>query len=78
MMEEEIKSLKLEIEVLKKRIVYLEKIENRRKIVKIIKVVAIVIIIIVAAIYGYKLYKEIVNYYNQIQNFMENPLKAFM
>ena len=77
-MEEEIKSLKLEIEVLKKRIVALERIENRRKTVKIIKYAIITIIIIVAAIYGYKLYKEFIDYYNQIQNFMENPLKAFM
>ena len=76
-MNEEIKELKLEIEVLKKRIAVLEGIENRRKIVKIIKAVIVVALIIAIAIFGYKLYKDLLNYYNQINNMVNNPLSIF-
>lgn len=77
-MNDDIKNLKLEIEVLKRRIASLEAIERRRNIVKIIKVVIIIIIVIVIFIFAYKWYNEIMDFYNQVKNFMNNPLKSFM
>lgn len=77
-MEEELKNLKLEIQVLKKRISYLEAKERNRKIGKIIKIVFIAILLIVIAIYGYKWYKQIMDYYNEIKNFIDNPVKSFL
>lgn len=77
-MEEEIKNLKLEIKVLKQRISELEAKERNRQIFKIIKSIIIVVIIIVIAIYGYKWYQEISNYYNEIKNVLDNPLQGFL
>ena len=76
-MNDEVKNLKLEIEVLKKRIAVLEGIENRRKIIKIIKAVIFVSIIIAIIIFGYKIYNNIMNYYNQLNNMVNNPLSIF-
>ena len=77
-MDEEIKNLKLEIEVLKKRIAHLEGIENRRKIVKIIKIVIIVVMIVAIGIFAYQWYGKIMDYYNQINNYLNNPLQGFL
>ena len=77
-MNDDIKNLKLKIDILKKRVNYLETIERRRKISKIIKIVVIVIIIIIIGIFAYKWYKEIMDFYNKVKNFMNNPLKSFM
>ena len=77
-MEEEIKKLKLEIEVLKRRINELEKVERHRKLKKIIKIVFTLIIITIVFIFAYKWYKEITDYYNQINDFLNNPLKSFL
>ena len=76
-MNEEINNLKLEIEILKKRITELELIERRRQIVKIIKAVLITLIIIVIVIFAYKWYKEINDLYSEVSNFLNNPLKIF-
>ena len=75
---DEIKNLKLEIDVLKRRISVLEAKERRRMIVKIIKIIIIMAIIVVIAIYGYKFYQQLVDYYNQIKSFTENPLQSFI
>ena len=77
-MENEIKNLKLEIDVLKKRISTLERIENRRKIIKIIKISIILIILGIIIYFGYKWYNEMINYFNQIKDFMNNPLKSII
>ena len=75
-MEEEIKNLKLEVKVLKERIAHLEAKERTRKIIRIIKIVIILAIIIVIIIYGYKWYQDMMNYYNQIKDFVDNPIKS--
>lgn len=77
-MDDEVKKLKLEIDVLKKRISELEKIERKRKIVKIIKIVLIVIIVVIIGIFAYKWYQEMTDYYNQIKDFVNNPLKSIL
>ena len=77
-MDEEVKKLKLEIEVLKKRVAELERIERNRKIVKIIKVVIIIVILVVIFIFIYKWYTDIMNNYNKIQEFINNPLKDLL
>jgi len=77
-MEDEIKELKLEIGVLKKRIAHLEGIENRRKIFKIIKVTISIIILIAIALLIHSFYKQISDFYNSIVDFYNNPLKPFM
>ena len=60
-MEKEIDNLKLEIQVLKERVAYLEAKERTRNIIKIIKIVFVVILLIVIGIYGYKLYQPFCN-----------------
>ena len=77
-MEDEIKDLKLEIEVLKKRVAALEAKERNRKIVKIIKTMIVIVLIILVVIYGYKLYQLIMNYYEEINGILENPLKSIL
>ena len=77
-MEEEIKNLKLEIKVLKQRISDLETKERNRQIFKIIKSIIIILLIIVIAIYGYKLYQDMSQYYNEIKNVLDNPLQGFL
>lgn len=76
-MDDEIKNLKLEIEVLKKRVASLEAIENRRKIFKIIKIIIIIILVIIIGIVGYNFYKYLINYYEQLNNMINNPLDIF-
>ena len=75
-MEEEIRQLKLEIEVLKKRVHTLEQIENRRKIIRIIKIVIYIIIIMAIVFWGIKLYNQIVDYYNNVNSMISNPLQS--
>ena len=77
-MEEEIKDLKLEIEVLKQRISDLESKERTRTIFKVIKYIIIVVIIVLLIIYGYKFYTDFMKYYNEIKGVMDNPLKQFI
>ena len=76
-MEDEVKELKLEIEVLKKRLSHLEGIENRRKIFKIIKITIGVIVIIALALLIYSFYQQINEFNNSITEFYNNPLKVF-
>ena len=76
-MNEEINNLKLEIEVLKKRVASLESIERRRKISKIIKIAIYVVILIAVAMAGYKFYQQMSDYYNNINNMLTNPFSAF-
>ncbi|MBR3660586.1 MAG: hypothetical protein IKN63_01615 [Bacilli bacterium] len=76
-MEEEVKKLKLEIEVLKKRIATLEGIERRRKIFAIIKIVLIITIFVALALVGYQFYQKMMNYYNQLNNIVTNPFDMF-
>ncbi len=77
-MEDEIKNLKLEIDVLKKRISYLESKERNRKIIGIIKGIVIAVLLILIIIYGYKLLQEMMNYYNQVKDVLNNPLKSLL
>ncbi len=77
-MEEEIKNLKLEVQVLKQRISNLEAKEKNRQIIKIVKTIIIIAILITILIYGYKWYQEMSNYYNEIKNALDNPLQAFI
>lgn len=77
-MEEEIKNLKLEVQVLKQRISNLETKERNRQIVKIVKAIIVIAILITIFIYGYKWYQEISNYYNEIKSALDNPLQAFI
>ncbi len=76
-MEEEIKNLKLEINVLKKRIASLEAIRRRENIIKIIKSILIIAALITIAIYVYNWYTQIMGVYNQTQDFLNDPLKFF-
>ncbi len=77
-MEDEIKNLKLEIDVLKKRISYLESKERNRKIIGIIKGIVITVLLILIIIYGYKLLQEMMNYYNQVKDVLNDPLKSLL
>ncbi len=77
-MEDEIKNLKLEIDVLKKRISYLENKERNRKIIGIIKGIVITVLLILIIIYGYKLLQEMMNYYNQVKDVLNDPLKSLL
>ena len=70
-MNNEIEELKLEIQVLKKRIEILEGIENRRKIFKIIKFLIYIIVIILVILFAY-------NFYNKIIDMLNNPLKGLL
>ena len=63
------KELKLEIEVLKKRIERLEKIENRRKMLSLIKTFIIIITLVFVGLEIYKYYQNIIEVVNQINKF---------
>ena len=68
-MEEEIKKLKLEIEVLKERISSLEIIEQGRKIKSIIKFIVTLVIIIIISLVLYNLYQKLIEFYNSLNVF---------
>ena len=69
-MEEEVKKLKFEIELLKKRISDLEDIERKRKIFKIIKVVVKLFIIIAIVLLIYSWYQQMIDKYESIFRFL--------
>ena len=66
---EENKNLKLEIEVLKKRVASLENKERRRKIVGIIKAIITIILIIFVALKLYEYYQKIIDLSNSFNFF---------
>ncbi len=66
---EENKNLKLEIEVLKKRVTALENKERRRKIVGLIKAIITIILIIFVALKLYEYYQKIIDVYNSFNFF---------
>ena len=72
-MEDEVKRLKQEIDVLKKRIEILEGIERRRKVFKIIKIAIGVIIIIGIILAGLYFYQVLKGYYDSINEIIKNP-----
>ena len=63
------KELKIEIEVLKKRLERLERIENRRKMLSLIKTFIIVIALVFVGLELYKYYQKIIDVVNQINKF---------
>lgn len=63
------KELKLEIEVLKKRIERLERIENRRKMLSLIKTFIIIVALVFVGLELYKYYQKITEVVNQINKF---------
>ena len=65
-MEDRIKELELEIDVLDKRVKHLERIENRRKIISIIKTVIIIVLLGALAISLYDVYQKIMDFYNSV------------
>lgn len=67
-MEKEIDDLKLEIEVLKKRVKTLEGDLHKRRIIKIVKSVAILILIAVVGFYGYQMYGTLMEKYQTLQS----------
>ena len=66
---EENKNLKLEIEVLKKRVASLENKERRRKIVGIIKAIITIILIIFVSLKLYEYYQKIIDLSNSFNFF---------
>lgn len=66
---EENKNLKLEIEVLKKRVASLENKERRRKIIGFIKVIIMVVLIAFVALKLYEYYQKIIDVYNSVKFF---------
>ena len=66
---EENKNLKLEIEVLKKRVTALENKERRRKIVGFIKLIIMVVLIAFVALKLYEYYQKIIDVYNSVKFF---------
>lgn len=66
---EENKNLKLEIEVLKKRVASLENKERRRKIVGLIKAIITIILIIFVALKLYEYYQKIIDLSNSFNFF---------
>ena len=66
---EENKNLKLEIEVLKKSVVSLEKKERRIKIVGFIKSIIMVVLIAFVALKIYEYYQKIIDVYNSVKFF---------
>ena len=66
---EENKNLKLEIEVLKKRVTALENKERRRKIVGLIKAIITIILIIFVALKLYEYYQKIIDLSNSFNFF---------
>lgn len=66
---EENKNLKLEIEVLKKRVTALENKERRRKILGLIKVIITVVLIAFVALKLYEYYQKIIDLSNSFNFF---------
>lgn len=66
---EENKNLKLEIEVLKKRVASLENKERRRKILGLIKVIIMVVLIAFVGLKLYEYYQKIIDVYNSVKFF---------
>lgn len=66
---EENKNLKLEIEVLKKRVTALENKERRRKIIGLIKAIITIILIIFVALKLYEYYQKIIDLSNSFNFF---------
>ena len=66
---EENKNLKLEIEVLKKRVTALENKERRRKIVGFIKAIIMVVLIAFVALKLYEYYQKIIDLSNSFNFF---------
>ena len=66
---EENKNLKLEIEVLKKRVTALENKERRRKILGLLKVIIMVVLIFFVALKLYEYYQKIIDVYNSVKFF---------
>ena len=66
---EENKNLKLEIEVLKKRVTALENKERRRKILGLIKAIITIILIIFISLKLYEYYQKIIDVYNSFNFF---------
>ena len=66
---EENKNLKLEIEVLKKRVASLENKERRRKIIGLIKAIITIILIIFVALKLYEYYQKIIDLSNSFNFF---------
>ena len=66
---EENKNLKLEIEVLKKRVTALENKERRRKIVGLIKAIIMVVLIVFVALKLYEYYQKIIDLSNSFNFF---------
>ena len=77
-MEDKVKSLELEIEVLKQKVSVLEAKERNRKIFKMIKIIIAIVLLVLIFIFGYKLYQQLTNYYNQIKDVIDNPLKSIL
>ena len=66
---EENKNLKLEIEVLKKRVASLENKERRRKILGLIKVIIMVVLIVFVGLKLYEYYQKIIDLSNSFNFF---------
>ena len=66
---EENKNLKLEIEVLKKRVASLENKERRRKILGLIKAIIMVVLIVFVALKLYEYYQKIIDLSNSFNFF---------
>ena len=66
---EENKNLKLEIEVLKKRVEALESKERRRKILGLVKVIITIILIIFVGLKLYEYYQKIIDLSNSFNFF---------
>ena len=66
---EENRNLKLEIEVLKKRVASLENKERRRKIVGFIKVIIMVVLIVFVGLKLYEYYQKIIDLSNSFNFF---------
>ena len=66
---EENKNLKLEIEVLKKRVTALENKERRRKIVGLIKEIIMVVLIVFVGLKLYEYYQKIIDLSNSFNFF---------
>ena len=66
---EENKNLKLEIEVLKKRVTALENKERRRKILGLIKLIIMVVLIVFVGLKLYEYYQKIIDLSNSFNFF---------
>ncbi len=62
--------LKLEIEVLKKRIGRLEQIENRRRISSLIKTFIVIITLVFIGLEFYKYYQKVADFVNQFNKLL--------